>query len=207
MLGFALLAPAALAGSSKIWVSSYGVQIDHAIGCETSFESENTFQPIGAPSWKSSATLSGAAFPCVSRLADVHGGVWGKGAGKASGGLNDVVLCPRCAVCCRLSDGSGIAARYRLRSCRWSLRCAAVVGSGVSGLDRGVWQEHYPRAGGWCAGVAVLGGLWAGSGRRLDGREERRWRHRCSPRVGTTAGTGRGTPAPNPNPGFRTAGH
>jgi hypothetical protein len=38
---------------------------------------------------------AGLALPFNSWLADVHGGVWGRGAGKALGELKDVALCPR----------------------------------------------------------------------------------------------------------------
>ena len=52
----------------------------------------------------------GAALPCDSRLVDVHGGVWGRGAGTASGGVNDVALCPRFVARCRLPGRSDSAA-------------------------------------------------------------------------------------------------
>ena len=61
-----------------------------------------------------------AALPHDSQLADVHGDVWDRRAGAALGGVNDVALCPRFAVCCRLSGGSDIAAGNRLRLCPWS---------------------------------------------------------------------------------------
>jgi hypothetical protein len=71
-------------------------------------------------------------------------------------------------------------------------------GRGVSGFDLGVGQQHHSRAGGcWAAtgvlrrvscavpgadwSLAVLAGLCARGGRRLDRRDERRWRHQCPP--------------------------
>jgi hypothetical protein len=63
-------------------------------------------------------------------------------------------LCSGFAVRRCLSSGSDTATRDCLGSWRWPFRCAAVVGSGVCGDDRGVWQQHHSRAGGgW--GVAV----------------------------------------------------
>lgn len=82
------------------------------------------------------------------------------------------------------------------------ITCVVFVGSGVSGLGLGAWQQYHPLAGhgGWGAGVdwslTVRAGIGGSGGHRLG----RRLRHRCP--VRGSAGTGRCTPSPNPRLGF-----
>lgn len=139
---------------------------------------------------------AGAALAHDSQLVDVHGVAWGRAAGSATDGLNDVNLCPRFPVCHHLSETLDVATGNRLGSCLWSFRYAALAGPGVGGLNRGVWQQHHPLAGGWCGAtigpLAVFAGLCARSERQLDRQEERRWRYRCFTGSSATAGTDHG---------------
>jgi hypothetical protein len=130
---------------------------------------------------------------------------WGGGSGGAADGLNNWDVCPRFAVRCRLARGSDIAGGDRLGSFRWSFRRGG-CGSGVGGLDLGVWQQHYPRAGSWRGGaigpLVMLARLCARGERLLDRREERRAVAPPMPTKGSaTAGTGRCT-----SPRTRTQG-